>query len=91
MSTVEPEETTLALFSMHLAASNTSCSTIKVYLSAIRQLNVLAGFHDHFNLQLTPRPQQVLRGIKKHQAQSRPKKLHLPITSQVMKQIKEVL
>jgi len=76
---------------MHLAASNTSCSTIKVYLSAIRQLNVLAGFHDHFNLQLTPRPQQVLRGIKKHQAQSRPKKLHLPITSQVMKQIKEVL
>jgi len=85
------KEATLVLFSTHLAANNTCYSTIKVYLSAIRQLHVLAGFHEHFNLQLTPRLQQVLRGIKKHQARSHPEQPRLPITSHIMKQIKEVL
>jgi len=42
------------LLSAHLATTNTSHSTIKVYLSAVRKLHALAGLHEHFNLQLTP-------------------------------------
>lgn len=84
------KEATLVLFSTHMAANNICYSTIKVYLSAIRQLHVLAGSHEHFNLQLTPRLQQVLRGIKKHQARSLPEKQRLPITGHIMKKIEEV-
>ena len=84
-------EATLVLFSTHLAATNTSHSTIKVYLAAVRQLHVLSGLHEFFNRQLTPRLQQVLRGIKKCQAEFRPTKLRLPITTQLMQQIQQML
>ena len=88
---VPATEATLVLFATHLATRNISHSTIKVYLSAVRHLHVSAGLHDHFSLQLTPRLQQVLRGIKKRQALTHPPRIRLPITLQIMCQIKEVL
>ena len=61
---VPATEATLVLFAIHLAVTNISYATIKVYLSGVRHILVSAGLHDHFNLQLTPHLQQVLRGIK---------------------------
>ena len=79
------------LFSTHLAAMNISYATIKVYLAAVRYLHVSVKLHDHFSLQLTPRLQQALRGIKKCQAVSHPARIRLPITLKIMGKIKEVL
>jgi len=57
-------ESTLILFGSHLTAKNISHMTIKVYLSALCHMHVVAGLHDLFTKQLTPRLQLVLRGIK---------------------------
>ena len=77
-------EAALALFATHLASINLSYTTIKVYLSAMRNLHVSEGYHERFNLQLTPRLQLVLRGIRKHQSLTLPKKINLLITIQIM-------
>ena len=78
-------------FSAYLAKQNITYSTIKVYISAIRNLHVASGQHHHFTDQLTPRLEQVLRGIKKEQSYRFPTKIRLPITIQIMRQIKELL
>ena len=88
---VPATEATLVLFAIHLATTNISYATIKMYLAAIKNLHVSAGLHDHFNLQLTPRLQQVLWGIKKHQAFTHPQRVCLPITFQLMCKIKDIL
>ena len=54
-------ESTLFLFATYLASLNLSHPTIKVYL---RSLYIAHGYHFTFNQQLTPRLQQVLKGIK---------------------------
>ena len=61
-------ECTLTLFVTHLATSNTSLRTIKVYLAAVRHMHVCKGLHKQFNYQVTPRLQLILRGIKKRKA-----------------------
>ena len=66
-------------------------STIKVYLSAVRSLHVTAGMHQTFCSQLTPRVQQVVRGIRKVQALEKPTQLRLPVTIDIMLKIKAVL
>ena len=88
---IPASEATLTLFTTHLASTNLSFTMIKVYLSAVRHLHVSEGYHDHFNLQLTPRLQLVLRGIKKHQSSTLPRRIRLPITIQIMYGIKKVL
>lgn len=90
-SPVPSTEATLVLFVTHLAETNTAYATIKVYLAAVRQLHVSTGLHAQFYLQLTPRLQQVLRGIKKRQAAHHPTRIRLPITIHIMKKIKEAL
>ena len=52
---------------------------------------MLEGYHDHFNRQLTPRLQLVLRGIRKHQCLTLPRRIRLLITIQIMYGIKKVL
>ena len=84
-------ESTLILFVTHLATSSVSQATIKVYLSAIRHMHVLQGMHNSFSQQLTPRLQIILKGIKKHQAGSHPPRVRLPITIQILKQIRGIL
>ena len=52
---------TLLLFVAHLAQSQLSLSTIKVYLSAVHSLHLTSGFLGMFNTQSTPRLGQVLQ------------------------------
>ena len=89
--TVPTTEPTLLLFVAHLASLNLAHTTIKVYLSGVRSLHVTHGHHSAFNCQLTPRLQQVLKGIRKRQAIGSPRKIRRPITIQIMAKIKSVL
>ena len=50
-----------------------------------------SGHHEQFTKQLTPRLQQVLKGIQKESAIARPARIRRPITIQIMKGIKGVL
>ena len=84
-------EYTLILFVTHLATSNISQATIKVYLSAIRNMHVSKGLHDEFTQQLTPRLQLIFRGIKKCQAATHPPRIGLPITIQILHGIHRLL
>ena len=82
---------TLNLFAKHLASQHLSYLTIKVYLSAICHLHVIAGNHSEFAAQLTPRPQLVIKGIQRAQATSHTPRVHRPITLGVMQGILNVL
>ena len=84
-------ETTLILFSTYLATERITFATIKICLAAIRNTHVSAGLHSHFYQQLSPRLQLVLKGIKKTQAITQPAKTRLPITLDIMKNIKSLL
>ena len=84
-------ECTLTLFVTHLATSNTSLRTIKVYLAAVRHMHVCKGLHKQFNYQVTPRLHLILRGIKKRQAGRRFTKPRLPITIPIPRSIKTPL
>ena len=81
----------LLSFAAYLAKHNITRSTIKVYISAIHNLHVASWQHQHFANQLIPRLEQVLHGIKREQAYSLPVKVHLPSTTQVMQDIKQLL
>ena len=65
-------------------------TTLKVYLAAIRNLHVASRNHQAFYSQLTPHLQQVLRHIKKDQANRQPQ-VHLPITLFIMRMTKAVI
>ena len=84
-------ETTLILFATYLASERITYATIKVYLVAIRNTHVSAGLHSHFYQQLSPCLHSVLKGIKKTQAITQPAKTCLPITFDIMKNIKNLL
>ena len=70
--------------------SHISC-TIKVYLSAAQHMHVSAGLHHFFNVQLTPCLQLTLKGMQKSQASAQPTRVWLPITLQIMGNIKVLL
>ena len=84
-------ESTLMLFVSHLADTGLTHSTIKVYLSSVRHLHVTQGQHSQFSKQLTPRLQQVLKGIKKVKAATTHPRVRRPITLEIMQGIKSVL
>ena len=84
-------ERILMLFATHLTTTNISYAIIKVYLSAIRQLHVTQGPLQYFNQQLTPRLQQTLKGIQKTQTATNPPRPRLPITVDIMQDIKHLL
>ena len=89
-SAVPTTEETMLLFVTHLAQQGLTHATIKVYLSAVRNLHVKAGLHIEFAAQLTPRLEMVLRGIKKDKSLTAPRP-RLPITIEIMRKIKETL
>lgn len=84
-------EHTLMLFTAHLAEEGLSHQTIKVYLSAVRNLHVTTGFHNEFNKALSPRLELILKGIKKESIKNNPPLTRLPITINIMCSIKNVL
>lgn len=84
-------EETLMLFTSYLAQQGLAHTTIKVYLSAVRNLHVSAGLHKEFSQQLTPRLEMVLQGIKKEYLKSAQHQTRLPITRSIMDKIRLVL
>ena len=65
-------------------------STIKVYLSAIRFLQIASGLGDPFAKSSWPRLEYVLKGIKRNQAETGVKsKPRLPITPTILKLVWE--
>ena len=54
-------------------------------------MHVTSGKLQHFNQQLTPRLQQILKGIQKDQAGTHPPKVRLPIMLQILQDIKRLL
>ena len=74
-----------------MLAAAAQCYFIKLYLSAVRSLHVAAGMYQTFCSQLTPRVQQVVRGIRKVQALEKPTQLCLPVTTDIMLKIKAIL
>ena len=84
-------ESTLLLFVAHLATAGLSHSTIKVYLAAVHYLHTTCGRHKGFLDQLTPRLQQVLKGIKKTQSALQVPRVRRPITLDIMRGIQSVI
>ena len=77
-------------FVAYLALNNIAFSTIKVYLSGVRQLHVREG-HPPPPTTEVARLTQVLRGIKISQAasnQPNPARKRLPITPEILRQVK---
>ena len=81
---------TSLLFVSYLAKQSLSHASIKVYLSAVHNLHVSTGLHEEFSKHLTPRPELVLKGIKK-KAKSAPPPSLLPVTVEIMRSIKTAL
>jgi len=52
---------------------------------------MMAGLHEEFNTELTTRVKITLKSIQRSQATSRPQKVRLPITSQTMQSINDLL
>ena len=63
----------MLLLLSHLARKDLAHSSIKVYLSVSRNLHVLAGLHNEFAMQITPRLQLVLKGLKARGANPAPR------------------
>jgi len=80
-------ETILCHFAAALASKNIAHSTIKVYLSATRQLQIEKGLPDP-KMQNMAKLSQVLRGVRATQA-GKSTTVRLPITPQILERIKE--
>ena len=90
-TSMSASEQTLLLFATSMAASRISHGTIKVYLSAVHYMHVMSGLHEYFRQQLSPRLQLALTGIKRSQAATSPPRTRLPITLQLMHNLKRLL
>ena len=78
----------LCAYVSFLANDNLKHSTIKVYLSAVRQLQVAAGGSDPFAGVGFPQLHQVLRGIRRNEAEKGvEKRQRLPITPMLLKKL----
>ena len=91
LAPIPTTETTLLLFVTYLANQNLAYSTIRVYLTAIRSVHVTEGKHNTFESQLTPRLLLVMKGIRKLTDTSKPPRVRLPITSDILQGIHTVL
>ena len=88
---IPTSEETLMMFASYLAKGGLSHQTIKVYLSAVRNLHVTKGQHLDYTAALTPRLEMVLKGIKKDSAHHNPPQIRLPITVNIMQSIRRIL
>ena len=79
------------MFASHLAKEGLAHASIKVYLSAVRNMHITAGLHQEFATQLTPHLELVLKGSKKDKAKSTPPHTRLPITIDIMEKIRRLL
>ena len=91
ITTITSLRTNSAVFITHLGQLNLAHTTIKVYLSAVRNLHISSGHFKVFDSQLSPRVERVLKGIKISQAKTKPPRTRLPITSSIMYKIRSFL
>jgi len=63
-------EQVLCSFVSHLAQQGLKYRTIKVYLSAVRHLQIAGNYPDPFGGSPMPKLEYVLRGVKKHEGPS---------------------
>ena len=83
-------ESVLCAYVSYLANQHLKHTTIKVYLSAIRHLQIAAGLTDPFASVAWPRLDQVIRGIKRVEAEKGTnKKERLPISPVILSKLKE--
>ena len=84
-------EVQLCSFVAHLAEEGLQHTLVKGYLSAIRHLQILGGMGDPFTASW-PLLEYTLKGLKRHQAgcKSLRSKTRLPITPNIMRQLREV-
>ena len=74
----------------YLAHSGLKHCTIKVYLSAIRHLQISQGLKDPFSGEAWPQLDQVMRGVKRVEAEKGIKKRErLPISPSILTQLKQ--
>ena len=91
LTQIPTSESTLSLFVAYLARTGLAHSTIKVYLSSIGNLHLSCSQHHVYRRALTPRLEQILQGIKREQASTRPVRIRLPVTVDIMHSIYSVL
>ena len=83
-------EGTLCYFVACLGQQGLAHTSIKTYLSGIRQLQIAHGFKDPAIDQM-PRLRQILKGVKvEHGKQGKPTKSRLPITPNILRKLKAV-
>ena len=84
-------ESLLCAYVSHLADQGLKHSTLKVYLSAVRYLQIASGLGDPFGGVAWPRLDYVMRGIKKADAEKGSNsKQRLPITPSILCRLKEL-
>ena len=90
LSPLPVTESSLCFHVSHLANEGLASSSIKSYLSAVRNLQISNGYPDP-DIGDMPRLAQVTKGIKVHQAkQGRTSRPRLPITPMILRMLKRV-
>ena len=83
-------ESVLSSFVAHLAVNSLKFRTIKVYLSAVRHLQIESGHPDPF-LAHMPKLEYVLKGVKREEAEKGVgSRTRLPITPSILRKLKQV-
>ena len=83
-------QTLLCSYVAYLGHSGLKHTTIKVYLSAVRQLQISQGLKDPFAGEAMPQLDQVMRGIKRVEAEKGvTKRERLPISPNILTQLKQ--
>ena len=79
-------------FAAFLAGQGLRAQSIKTYLAAVRNLQLMMGLPDPRDTTSLPRLKLALTGIKRVQAESgeKPSKTRLPITPPILKKIREL-
>ena len=89
LTPIPPSEHTILLFISQLGLDGLSLSTIKGYMSAIRNLLIDMGY-ESFRL-YTPKVELVIRGIKRVKVSTEaPTQSRLPITPSILLKLKQV-
>ena len=91
LPTIPASEHALLLFATHLATLNLTYPTIMVYIATVHNAYVITGNQAAFDKQSTPRLNQLMRGIRKHSSKTMSPRIWLPITADIMVQIKSTL
>ena len=91
LTPVPTTEHTMPLFAAHLALQGITHSTIKAYFSSIGNLHLSCSQHNAYHHALTPRLEQIFRGIKREQASRYPQPVCLPITVEILHKMHSIL